>query len=631
MLVNLKKYLFYGIKDEIYSFFAKAQKMGFIEFIGKKQAVKDFPYALKNLLSAIKLLKKQPVSFQKKDRPADEIAKKILELNQDIEKLRSMENELEKEVIKALPFGWFSIEDIDYIRKETNLVFQFFFIKSSDKIKQRVPAELIYVATEYDLDYYVSLSTECKNYPGFVEIKIARPASALKKHLDMTRESILLLERKMKHYASYLELLREAVFNYFNTHNLQVAKSETSYLLEDNLFTIEGWVPETKLDQLEKLLSNFLIHAERTKIEKNIRVPTYLENPPTAKVGEDLIKIYDIPSTDDKDPSLWVLIFFTLFFSIVVSDAGYGLVYLILAFIIKGLVKKPTPFMQRFIKLVFLLATGCTVWGVLTASFFGLNFAPDHPWQQISFVKILIEKKAQYHMSMQDEVYRQWSQKYPALKTAQDGHEFVLKALSDTGKYEIFDEFFRSVLLEISLLIGILHISLAYIINLRKNWAGVGWILFLIGGYLWAPLILKSTSLIYFTNLITKETAIRLGQYLLSISLPLVLVLALIQKKLLGLKEVAGIIGLFGDVLSYLRLYALALAGIVLSQTFNSFYTQFGLIIGIFLIIFGHLINISMSIMGGIIHGLRLNFLEWYNHCFEGGGKLFNPLRLFKK
>jgi len=187
------------------------------------------------------------------------------------------------------------------------------------------------------------------------------------------------------------------------------------------------------------------------------------------------------------------------------------------------------------------------------------------------------------------------------------------------------------VLLELSLLIGTIHIAISFILNLRRNWAGVGWLLFLIGGYLWAPLILKSTSLIYFTDLITKALAIQVGGFLLSCSLPLVLILALIQHKLAGIKEIAGIIGIFGDVLSYLRLYALALAGMVLSQTFNGFSAQFGLVLGIFLIIFGHLVNITMSIMGGMIHGLRLNFLEWYNHCFEGGGKLFNPLRLFKK
>jgi V/A-type H+-transporting ATPase subunit I len=57
---------------------------------------------------------------------------------------------------------------------------------------------------------------------------------------------------------------------------------------------------------------------------------------------------------------------------------------------------------------------------------------------------------------------------------------------------------------------------------------------------------------------------------------------------------------------------------------------ELGVIATIFVILFGHLINISLSAMSATIHGLRLNFLEWYRFCFEGGGRLFNPLRIRK-
>ena len=59
-------------------------------------------------------------------------------------------------------------------------------------------------------------------------------------------------------------------------------------------------------------------------------------------------------------------------------------------------------------------------------------------------------------------------------------------------------------------------------------------------------------------------------------------------------------------------------------QTIFSFISLF---FGFFILLCGHGVNIVLGIMGGVIHGLRLNFLEWYRHCFEGGGRLFNPLR----
>lgn len=94
--------------------------------------------------------------------------------------------------------------------------------------------------------------------------------------------------------------------------------------------------------------------------------------------------------------------------------------------------------------------------------------------------------------------------------------------------------------------------------------------------------------------------------------------------------ETLNVIQVFSDVLSYLRLYALGMAGMIVAQTFNGLGERFGIVIGTIIILIGHTVNINLSIMSGVIHGLRLNFLEWYHYCFEGGGKLFNPLRLRK-
>ena len=119
-----------------------------------------------------------------------------------------------------------------------------------------------------------------------------------------------------------------------------------------------------------------------------------------------------------------------------------------------------------------------------------------------------------------------------------------------------------------------------------------------------------------------------LGVYLLFGGLIAAVVISPIQNKLAGFAELAVVIQIFADVLSYLRLYALALAGAMMSATFNNLGAAAGPILGIGIIVVGHTINIALGIMGGIIHGLRLNFLEWYHYSFEGGGKMLNPLRL---
>ncbi|MBI3900851.1 MAG: V-type ATP synthase subunit I, partial [Chlamydiia bacterium] len=90
------------------------------------------------------------------------------------------------------------------------------------------------------------------------------------------------------------------------------------------------------------------------------------------------------------------------------------------------------------------------------------------------------------------------------------------------------------------------------------------------------------------------------------------------------------VIQVFADVMSYLRIYALSLAGMIMAATFNRIAASAPFFLGILVILAGHALNLVLALMGGVIHGLRLNFIEWYHYSFEGGGRKFNPLSLLK-
>jgi len=105
-----------------------------------------------------------------------------------------------------------------------------------------------------------------------------------------------------------------------------------------------------------------------------------------------------------------------------------------------------------------------------------------------------------------------------------------------------------------------------------------------------------------------------------------------------GLNGLLGAVQVFSDVLSYLRLFALGIATVYMSQTFNSLaegisgsVPVLGYVLAVLVLLAGHLVNFLLGIMGGVIHGLRLNFLEWYRWCFEGDGLPFKPFRLASK
>lgn len=638
MIIKLKKILVYGLEKELSDFFEKAQEEGYVEFIGpSSKKMKELPSSLKKYVDAIKILKKQPLQKFKLEGitfNADEVCDRIIQADINLAHLEELRRNLEDKSLEISPLGDFSERELEFIKNETNYIFQFFTIRSKRRKNIPVPDDLIYIGSEYDLDYFVSITKEKRSYPGYVEVLIEMPISVIKKRIEMVDEQIEVQKDKLKSYSPYMIVLKDRMYQKYNFYNLEIAKKDSKKTLENQLFSIEAWVPSNKIDDLKKLIDVFSVDFSEISIETQDREPTYMQNKGVAALGEDLVNIYDTPSINDKDPSEWVFWFFALFFAMIIGDAGYGLIFLALALFLKFKIKNPKPSGARFIRLMLILSTCCILWGVVTASFFGIQIKPFTPITRVSIVQYLSEKKADYHLSKKDDVYKKWLGQYPKIAEAKNGKEFlsIAQKIGENNKvsYEALDAFNKNILLEFSILVGVIHIIIALSRNLKNNLAGIGWCIFLIGGYLYFPLFLQVASFVNYLNILPKETAYFYGQYLVFIGIAVAVLLALIEKKLGGLLEVTNVVGVCGDVLSYLRLYALAMAGMMLSETCNDMARSVPLFVGIFILILGHGINIALAIMGGVIHGLRLNFLEWYHHCFEGGGRIFNPLKIIK-
>ena len=220
---------------------------------------------------------------------------------------------------------------------------------------------------------------------------------------------------------------------------------------------------------------------------------------------------------------------------------------------------------------------------------------------------------------------------YPQLKGVTDPHEFITKAIKmnqdGNPTYEVVNKFADNIMLELALFIGVLHVGLSMIRYLNRNWSFIGWLMFLVGCYLYLQVYLGSTSLIHFVFGVDKAKGAHDGLYLIFGGIGIACVIAIIKHKFLGVFEVMTMIQIFADVLSYLRLYALGLAGAIMTGVINEMMASTIFVVGILVSIVGHIINMVLSIMGGVIHGLRLNFIEWSHYSFEGGGKDFKPLR----
>ncbi len=636
-IIRVKKYLFIGVQEDIDIFFKRAQEKGFIEFISTKaRRAFDYPDDVQKMIMALKILRKQPHvkgAELTKDLDPQKLAHTIVENNIWLEKLEEQKRLLESEISRVEPLGDFDLKEIRRIEQDSGRHIQFFCVKKAKLRKMELDEVLIHVGSEYDMDYFMTVSHKVESFTGMIEMHFEKSLSELQEELVGVKERMKKCQAELKEDAAYIDFLKKHLILVLNKYHLSSTSAEISTHLNDALFAIEGWIPKNRLHGLFPLLEGLGIHCEEVAIEEEDKVPTYMENKNYGKIGEDLVHIYDTPATDDRDPSSWVFWAFAIFFAMIISDAGYGAIFLSLALFLRWKFKHVQPSGRRFLRLFTTLSAFCIGWGVISGSYFGIEFSPENPINKVNFIHAFAVKKADYHIMHQDETYEEMVKDFPNLKGVTSGEEFLFKAKKTKDgftKYVISNDFRDSIFMEIALLAGVIHISLSLIRQTRRHLAGVGWVFSMIGAYMFFPKILGATSLVHFVFLIPKATSFAVGQQLLWGGMALALVIALIQKKWGGFIELTKIIELFADVLSYLRLYALGLAAMILADTFNEMGMSLGFAAGFFVILAGHMVNIAVGIMGGTIHGLRLNFIEWYHHSFEGGGKLFNPLKLMK-
>ncbi|MDE3055300.1 MAG: V-type ATP synthase subunit I [Verrucomicrobiota bacterium] len=639
MIVGLRKFLIYGRKGEVDRFFPLAQQAGFLEFIGLsyKRAL-EMPEEGKKFLLAIKIAKQHIVyKALAPDLDPLPLAERILALHEKSALLLEEEKKLVAEKERVAIFGNFSLEDIREIEKSGKRAIQFFCAGSETVRDLDLPFELFFLGSAYDLDYFVAINPNPVHHSKLAEIVIEETIGEVRTRLAALRAEKTRVDAQLRLHCNGLAILEHGFAHSLNEYQLGLAKNDASSLLAGELFAIEAWVPVNRLSDLEKLVQDLDVEYLEVAIEPKDRIPTCIENRGIGRVAEDLIHVYDVPSPTDKDPSLWVLSFFSIFFAMILGDAGYGLLFLIATlFLRKKYAAKAPPAVRRFFKLSLILSTATIIWGTLTASFFGIELTPSNPLRAYSLPSFLAEKKADYHLALRDSVYREYVKSFPSVATATSGADFLAKTAYHKGdeiRYKALEDFTLNTLLELSLLLGIVHLSLSLIRNARRNFAALGWVFFLVGGYLYMPTYLHITSMGNYLHLVSPLWSAKWGLWILLSGPLLVLLLALCQgQRWMALHELTNGIQVFSDVLSYLRLYALALAGLVMAQTMNdTLGIKLGFLGTFLVIVMGHGLNIVISVMSATIHGLRLNFLEWYRYSFEGGGRLFRPLQLHKK
>ncbi|WP_100934015.1 V-type ATP synthase subunit I [Candidatus Chlamydia corallus] len=639
MRLDIHKYLFIG-RDKA-DFFSASRELGVVEFISKKRFIVTqeghrFVECLKVFDHLEAEYSLEALEFvQDEDVLAEDIVTEVLTLNKEIKGLSETVKALRKEIVRVKPLGFFSSSEITEFSKKTGISLRFFYRthKANQDLEEDLP-NVFYLSTAYNFDYYLVLGVVDLPREHYTEIEAPRSVNELQVDLASLQREIRSRVDRLCDLCAYRTKVLQGLCAYDNEKRLYEAKECCEDLFDGKVFAVTGWVIVNKIQELQSLCNRYQIYIERVPVDPDEIVPTYLENKGVGMIGEDLVQIYDTPAYSDKDPSTWVFFAFVLFFSMIVNDAGYGLLFLASSFLFSWKNRRKMKFskhLSRIVKMTAILGLGCICWGTTTTSFFGITFSKTSMFREYSMTHILALKKAEYYLETHPKSYKELTNEYPSLKAIRDPKAFLLATETGSASIEsrsiVYDKFVDNILMELALFIGVIHLSLGMLRYLRYRYAGIGWIIFMVSAYLYVPIYLGAVSLIHYLFHVPYELGGQIGYYGMFCGIGLAVVLAVIQKSWRGVEEIISVIQVFSDVLSYLRIYALGLAGAMMGATFNQMGARLPMLLGSMVILLGHSVNIILSIMGGVIHGLRLNFIEWYHYSFDGGGRPLRPLR----
>ena len=372
---------------------------------------------------------------------------------------------------------------------------------------------------------------------------------------------------------------------------ISMTKLQTRTGADDKLMFLEGWVPISKTEIIDAELEKEGIYFQVSDPEPDENVPIVLKNNRFARLFEFITNLYDLPKYGTRDMTPFFAPFFVIFFGLCFGDLGYGTLIILTMLWLK---KKGSASLKAIVPFGVYMGISSAFFGLLTGNCFGIELMKlEWPFM----------KPLQNMMISTDDV-------------------FIL-----------------------ALALGVVQILFGRILNAASLWcrfgwraalSSIGWVLVIAGCII--PIAAVSG------GIISSEIADPI--VLVSGCVAAVGILLFSNPKRRGIKLLLNIpggiysvyenaTGLLGDVLSYIRLFALSLSGAVMAIVFNKLAVEMSPdipfvreLIMIVILLVGHGMNIFMSGLGSFIHPMRLTFVEFYKNAgFEGGGKKYSPLK----
>ena len=400
-----------------------------------------------------------------------------------------------------------------------------------------------------------------------------------------TKAAIDSIPIKMAQLAAIgVPVLQNAVTELDNNIDFGRVKLTGEKLAADTLLLLEGWIPATEVEEVSRELDIKGVFFDVEDPTPDDDIPIQLSNNKFAKLFEPLTKLYMLPTYQELDLTLLFAPFFMLFFGLCLGDTGYGLLMIVALPIFTKLFQLINPNFSKW--LVVLFGASTMLCGLLSGTFFGFNmYDLDIPFVQ----------------KMKEFLY--------------------------TDNSTMFTVSLCIGVVQILFGMGVKAVNLAIQCGIKYAISTIGWLVLLI------TIGVSVLAGIPFSNPVIMGILIASGICIFLLNSPGKNPLLNIGLGLWDSYNMAT--GLLGDVLSYVRLFALGLSGGILANVFNSMAVGMkpdnpvlGFIVMVLIFAIGHALNIFMNILGAIVHPMRLTFVEFFKNAgYTGGGTEYRPFR----
>ena len=612
MITKMKKLALLVYHKEYAAFLEKLREVGVVHIQERESGAVENPEMEQKLSVAARytrIVKRleacAPESLEPAGNPsaAAAIMDNVETLVADIEQHRTLQQVLDKDISTLQPWGNFDYSNVEKLQ-EAGYELKFFVTSAKSYMSEwESEYNAIPVAEKQSRKYFVTITPQ-----GAVVDIDAEPAKLPAASLAALESELAAVNARIDEFENELANVAQSGLNTVKAAQEQQKRDIefTKVMLGgekvsgNKLVLLEGWVPEESVEALKSMLDGSGAFYELRAARRGDKVPVKLRNNAFTRMYEVLTKMYGMPSGTDFDPTPIVAPFFSLFFAFCMGDAGYGLLLILLGFILK---KKLSNSLAGMMNLVITLGVFTTVLGALLGTFFGMSL--------LEFTGI-----------------------------PQNIKDFII-----AGDVELMGATYDKQMI-LALGIGVVHISIAMTVKainstvfygFKESLSAWGWWLVVVGGVIVGTLSFLSV----IPAEISKWAFIAVG----GLGALGIYVLNNLRRNVFanigaGLWDTYNMAsGLLGDILSYIRLFALGLAGGMLGATFNSLammvvegqegigavfgWIGFGLII-----LIGHTLNIAMSCLSAFVHPLRLTFVEYFKNAgYDGKGEEYKPFK----